>query len=277
MSIKKISVLLLFTLLLASFSYSTVYAADGYVYLEPESITTPYLESEETSSSIVINLKVSDVVDLKEFHITFDYNESILEYVDGDIDSIFYHSSRGWTGGDLNGILADTFTGSGTMFSYTFRAIGVGSTEVKLAMSEFIDVDGESIAYDSLVNVTVLGLSEYVDGLNRELQDDYDSLLEDYNALEGDYTSLTEEYEQITEEKDELEDQLSTLTTDYETLESDVELLLESYELQENQISELESQIEELENQGIPGFPVVALLLGAVFVVLRMSKQRIYS
>jgi hypothetical protein len=97
--------------------------------IEPKSLELPLLEASQ-DSIFTITLEISDVQLLKEFHINFGFDSNFVEYLSGKIDSSFYIKTSGWTGDELNGILAETFSGSGVMFRYWFRAIKTGTTQI---------------------------------------------------------------------------------------------------------------------------------------------------
>lgn len=83
---------------------------------------------------------------------------------------------------------------------------------------------------------------------NSELVHDYNALIEEYNGLVDDYNALIEDYGDLEEEHNELVTQYSELEISYEELE------------------------QEVANQGIPGFPVVTIILGA-FLAMSLNSR----
>jgi len=263
--------------------------------LEPRTITIPdIIGTQETIISV--GLVASDVNNLKEFHIDFAYDLGIVEYLDGVIDQSFYVNTGGWRGGELNGVLARTFSGSGTMFKYTFKVIGTGTTTIRLINSQFLDDEGNVLEYKaSGSTVDVVTFEEYVDGLYQALSLDYDELssnyftsltqynqlLEDNDELSSEYSQLLSEYDQlimeqisILSELDDIRDEYSDLDEENNLIIEDLEELNTYYNELQLQFEELQLEIESLQNKGIPGFPYVSIIIGLfIAIVLYLSNQ----
>ncbi|MFH2111943.1 MAG: hypothetical protein ABIJ47_11875 [Candidatus Bathyarchaeota archaeon] len=245
-----------------------VIASDIVFSLEPEVVQLPYLEN-EWGSVFILELKVTDVEDLKEFHIDFAYDKGIIDYIVGDIDRSFYVKTGGWVGNSLDGELAKSFTGTSIMFHYIFRVVDLGTTTIRLQNAEFFDSEGNSIDYvktDCTVNV--VEFSEYVNVTYRNLIEEHDELTFNYTQLQANYDQLhglhldlESELASLESENDDLASENMELQSQINTIESDIEDLT-------TQIKELQSEIERLESQQIPGFPLMSLIVGLVGIVI---------
>ncbi|GAG46916.1 unnamed protein product, partial [marine sediment metagenome] len=130
------------TLIFITLVFSSIFLIpDAYALtslsLEPKVIEVPYLVIDNASTLVLVKLNINNVQDLKEFSFKFTYNTSIIEPRPphdsfGMIDPSFYVTTGGWTGSTLNGRLAKTFSGSGTIFTYGFRVLNPGTTQLNL-------------------------------------------------------------------------------------------------------------------------------------------------
>ena len=179
-------------------------------------IEVPYLELDDGSVLIFVELEIINVDDLKDYSFDFTYDTSILEIYNGgfvQMEDWFYNKVGGFSGSSLGGRLANTFQGSGIPFVYGFRVLQPGVTQLNLTNTKLFDVNGSIIPHTvSGITVEVLSLEEWVDGKYTELLEQYDSLnsslsllQEDYNELEGDYNHLNQDYDSLDAFYNELE------------------------------------------------------------------------
>ncbi|MGC9015143.1 MAG: hypothetical protein ACP5KW_12275, partial [Thermoproteota archaeon] len=185
--------------------------------LEPKSIEVPRLGSEQ---AILVELAVYNVINLKEFHISLGYDPRVLEYYGGKIDKSFYITTGGWVGSELDGKLYKAFSGSGKMFTYVFKVIQEGSTEINLT-AELIDESGSTIPHtDSGCVVKVLPLNEWIDAEYAKLRNEYINLTMNYETLNASYTYLKNKYDELNTNYKELNATYYTLKMNYDSLQS---------------------------------------------------------
>jgi hypothetical protein len=195
--------------------------------LEPKSIEVPHLGSEQ---AILVELAVYNVINLKEFHISLGYDPRVLEYYGGKIDKSFYITTGGWVGSELDGKLYKAFSGSGKMFTYVFKVIQEGSTEINLS-AELIDESGSTIPHtDSGCVVKVLPLNEWIDAEYAKLRNEYINLTMNYETLNASYTYLKNKYDELNTNYKELNATYYTLKTNYDSLQSNYNYVKTSYD-----------------------------------------------
>lgn len=294
--ISRIKVILLLVLLYSSRSGFAHCETQTAFSLESATIEVPYIDLGTGSLAFEIELNVYDVNKLKEFHIEFGYDSNVVEYFGGEIDRSFYLQSRGGTGSALDKLLATAYTGSGTMYRYTFRVVGLGTTNITLKNPEFLDVEGNPIEFTTnACTVTVLPFNEFVDQKYLELEAEHLSLLNNYTSLESAYDGLSNDYNELDTEFNELETHYNTLITKQETLETDIEeleaqhneLVAQNNDLQteveqlksenddlESTVNQLQEEIESLKTKQIPGFPTESILIGMIcFFILAYALR----
>ncbi len=66
--------------------------------MEPENIEVPYLNGSGFGTVVVVNVRISNVTDLKEFSWDIRYNTVVLEFIGWEISKIFYNEVNGWMG-----------------------------------------------------------------------------------------------------------------------------------------------------------------------------------
>jgi hypothetical protein len=145
------------------------------------SLELPLLDAPR-DSIFMIELKISNVQNLKEFHFNFGYDSNFVEFLGGKIDDAFYIQLRGWTGDEFDGVLVDAFSGSVVMFRYWFKAVKTGMTQINLANVRLLDVRGNSIsAVTSGCAVTIISETAFIGGEYVKLSDSYQQLLIVFN------------------------------------------------------------------------------------------------
>jgi hypothetical protein len=288
MNMKKILIFfLVFNFLI--FPFKQVFGKTTELIFEPSLVEAPYLNIEDVNSFIEISLKVLDVRDLKEFHIRFDYNDDILEYYSAKIDRTFYLSGGGGTGGALDKVIQG-FSGSITMYKYTFRVNGPGITSITLEDSELIDSSGNPIPFEGgRCLVSVIPFEEYLGSSYVRLQEDYVNLYEDFNNLEQNYSVLLsekklldDEYFDLIEKNTELNktheetlNQLKNITFDYNSLieqnveiENDYEELEKQYNEKIDETLELKLKVIETRN-----YLIIAATIAIVFIIMYFARR----
>lgn len=214
--------------------------------LEPESLELPLFDTAQ-GSIFELELKVSNIQNLKEFHLEFGYDKNYLQYLGGGIDSTFYLTARGWTGADLDGILGDVYSGTGVIFRYWFKPLKTGNTQISLINVRFLDENGSPIFIDtSGCTVKVLSKEDYIDGEYAAMANNYVILSTLLNntiittkRLESLYNSTIKDY-----------DDLNIL---YEQLNTNFLLLEKNYDVQQSNFNSLqiinEKMKSDLDNQ----------------------------
>jgi len=258
----------------------TATATTTKLTIEPPTITYPYIELEDGASLFEVAVKIHDVTNLKEYHLDFAYDSNIIEFVSGTWDQSFYVTTRGGTGGWLDMRLADYYTGTGEMYHYTFRVLKPGNTTISLKNVELIDTEGAQISFETEpCDVSILSLEDYSDKINKSLLNELENLHQDYTDLESELSTLQTEYNELSQE-------LSTLSSENTLLDELNEELQDSVEDLQTQITTLTDEItnisnevsdlqEELQNQGIPGFPITAIIIGLLALFyLKPLKNR---
>lgn len=255
----------------------TCYAVD--LKLEPSEFVIPYIELDAGDMCAEISMKIYDVTDLKEFHIDFGYDSNVVELIDGKIDQSFYLTSRGGTGNAFDKLIADAYTGTSVMYTYTFRIKNPGSTTISLTDVTLLDSTGATIPVNlHSCHLTALPFEEYMSEEYQNLSFLYNELELDFEALESEYLSLIEDFDELFSLNEELQDQLSEYETDFtdlsqriQTLENNITALTETNEELVSQITNLEDEIEELQRSQIPGFPYLSIIIGilAIFMISR--------
>ena len=217
------------------------------LFLEPKSIWLPYLNIQQGSTLVLVTLKIHNVQNLKQFHIKFTYNSSILEpwpseYTSGRIDTAFYLTSGGWTGHSINGLLAKTFTGSSIMFVYGFKVIQTGFTEISLTTSELIDDNGKNIPFGaSGSTINVLSLEEWID-------EEYAELMEKYGALSTNFVSLNSTYHSLLSNNTQLQEYYDYLNSSYSLLQIEYASLTSSYNEVESEHTAIKNELNNIKN-----------------------------
>ncbi len=166
--------------------------------LEPSTITMPFLDSKQGCTLLILKLKIYNVTNLKVFSLKLDYNTSILEFIGGKMDRIFYTTVGGWKGAYTSVEFSKAFSGSGTMFIYYFKVLSVGSTQIKLKDTLLIDNSGANISHViSGATVKILPFKEWIKEKYLELKSKYNMLLINYTEILTKYKALNSTYKAL--------------------------------------------------------------------------------
>jgi len=204
--------------------------------LEPEMIVVPFLGLEEASQHIEITLRIENVEKLKEYNVEFYYDPEILEWYNGKINTSFYLAVGGMTGSVLHHRYSGSYSGSIDAYTYCFRILKPGFTTIRLVNTELRDALGDIIPHTtSGCNVTILSVSEWINGEYENLQIKYDAILEEYSDLNSNYMNVTKNY--------------NILLSNYENIESEYNLLLLKYQDLYSNYSLMQSEYENLESE----------------------------
>lgn len=230
--------------------------SNTYLSLEPSFIEVPFLDSESANTFIEVAMKVYDISNLKELHVDFQYDENVLDYYSGKIDQTFYLTVGGGTGSVVDKRITKAFSGTITMYRYTFRVLSPGTTTISLQDTELLDEPGTSIPFtpiDCIVSVETL--SDYMNNLYDELETSYNLMQSSYSALQFDYENLDSTYNSLQSENLILDEQYWILNTTFNELSSDYEILdtlhyelLDEYEGLEESLIILQSEFDILSN-----------------------------
>jgi hypothetical protein len=207
----------------------------------PGSLELPLLDAPR-DSIFMIELKISNVQNLKEFHFNFGYDSNFMEFLGGKIDNSFYLQSRGWTGDEFDGVLADAFSGSGVMFRYWFKAVNTGTTQINLANVKLLDVGGNSIsAVTSGCAVTIISKTAFIGGEYVTLSDSYQQLLTLFNDTILITNQLTSLYNLTKNNYNNLDSLYASLNNKYDLLNSNYVILQTNYDSLQNNLNSLQT------------------------------------
>jgi len=198
--------------------------------LQPELVEVPLLDG----PILPIELKVQEVQDLKEYHISFVYNTSILEYYGSKANDTFCTASGGLRGNEFNGVLGSAFTGSGIMFTYAFKIVQTGTTRIDFGNSTLVDESGKVMPFTAIGNmVRVLSLSEWIGGEFAELKREYDAikwayyvLSSSYDEIRGAFNTLKSAYDSLSTSFTEMKGDYAKIQENYAALRSNLESIL---------------------------------------------------
>jgi len=215
--------------------------ATAVLALEPSQVLVPFLEDDGMPGVIALRLIIYNVSNLKQIHIEFGYNASIISHEACSINRVFYTTVGGWRGrcgkSLLDAEFPRPFSESAKMFVLFFTVRNLGTADIKLINVKLLDPDGNEIPV-TIKNsqVTVVTLEEYVDGKYQELLGNYEILAANYTELKNEYNELTLNYNRVVEE-------LNTWLTRYQELNSSYNELSTLYA---NLAVEYEDTLEEL-------------------------------
>lgn len=246
-------------------------AAPTVLALKPEYMVLPFEELSEGNLCFEIELQISNVPRLKEFHLNFSYDSTIVELIEGELDNGFLSKSEGGTGNEFNMLLTSPYTGSGILGRYTFRIINPGNTTIKLNFPHLLDQTGNPIIVSTQdCNVRVLKLGDYsyfvhiVEGQLRDLQNEY-------SILESQYLAKTQAYETLSLEYNDLNDIYNELDTSYRDLESEHQSLSESYDELRTENATLK---RELENTRQLFLIAIAVIIIGIIVFYQVNYRK---
>ena len=261
---KKFAFSLILLLLVNHNSVTLCSAASATLIIEPASAVLPLVDLEGGNMCFEVALKIVNAPKLKEFHLNFSYNPSVVELIGGRLDSKFVSQSGGGTGDAFDRLLANPYSGSGVIGRYTFRMIARGNTTIRLYNPHLLDESGNPIlvtARDCSVRILKLGdYSYFVHIVESQLKD----LQEDYTVLESQYLATSQEYEDLQLQHDELTDDYNTLNSSYNQLENTYQGLNVSHNDLQRTSSALEKELQNTRNilmVAVAGIFVIAIIL----------------
>jgi hypothetical protein len=214
------AVSLVLLLLVNQYSVSLCSAASTVLTIAPASTVLPLVDLGEGNMCFEVALKIVNAPKLKEFHLNFSYNPSVIELIGGELDEKFLSSSGGGTGDEYEMLLTKPYSGTGVLGRYMFRMVGRGNTTISLFNPHLLDSSGNPIlvtAQDCSVRILELGdYSYFVHIVESQLND----LQDEYNTLESQYLVKGQEYEDLLLQYDDLTDVYHRLDSSYNQLES---------------------------------------------------------
>ena len=259
---------------------------------EPEIVRVPHLDLEQGLGRFYIDLRLSNVQDLKWFKFTIVFDGDILivpEWWEGGRPE----PSR-WSGGGRSSSypsygsytyehydLINPISGSGVLLKFLFETRAAGTTKIEFREAELRDSNGDVIPCTFIGNeVEVISFEAWVDGEYAELKVEFDDLQEDYSLLQSTYDGLNAAYGELQSDHDRLKQDYGSLESTYEELISDHDKLQSDYDGLESELESavnlLETKLHELDLQkkllyGFVGVTVV--LVAAVGYLLRRRAK----
>jgi hypothetical protein len=241
-----VSLVLLF--LANQYSVTLCSAASTVLTIAPASTVLPLVDLGEGNMCFEVALKIVNAPKLKEFHLNFSYNPSVVELIGGELDKKFLSSSGGGTGDEFDMLLTNPYSGTGVLGRYTFRMVGRGNTSISLFNPHLLDASGNPIlvtAQDCSVRILKLGdYSYFVHIVESQLND----LQEDYIALDSQYLMKSQEYEDLLLQYDNLTDDYHKLDSSYNQLESMYQGIYESHNELQRTNTTLEKELQDTRN-----------------------------
>ena len=222
MNLKKLRIAfgLLMILCLSGSIFSVKGLGNTTISLEPKTLELPLLDTQQ-GSIFTLELKASTIQGLKELHLNFEFDSGFVEYLGGGIDSSFYLITEGWTGSELDGRLTNTFSGSGVMFRYWFKALKTGTTQINLIDVSLLNEAGSTIPVTtSGCTVKIISLADYLGGEFAALSNNYRNLSKLFNDTIIATERLTMLYNSTKNDYDNLNTLYTELQTKYNSLNS---------------------------------------------------------
>lgn len=255
---RSVSLLIVITFVFSSISFIPRAKASTSLSLEPNTLHVPFLDLENATVIVSVDLNFYDIHDLKNFTLIFTFNGDVLSYDTAHAGDWGYSGSRSthpeYGVLTMSGELTDgqEISGSGTFFTFAFNVRGVGSSPIVLNHISLEDTSGSSIPFTVLhdtVTVEAMPLETWVNGEYAELLDQYDSLNSNYARLQIDYHSLNSthihllsNYTQLQGTYASLNSTFSLLQEEYHELEGNYTQLTEDYASVASSYTELESE-----------------------------------
>jgi len=218
----------------------------------------------EGSMCFEVVLRIANAQSLKQLHLNFSYNPSVVELVEGELDERFLSLSGGGTGDELNFLLANSFSGSGVLGRYVFRMVGSGNTTISLFNTFLIDASGSPIlvtAQGSSVRILRVGDYSYFVHI---VEDQLSALQQDYTALNTLYTEKSQDYLELQSQYDGLADNFDSLDSSYNQLEATYQSLSDSYSVSQTDNAALEAELRNTRNillVAVAGIVVLAIII----------------
>lgn len=263
----KLSLWIIFTVfILTSTSLpSTVSGESASLSLEPTLIEVPFVELDHGEIVVSVYLTINNVYDLKKFTLILTFNGKMLEYYTDHAGDWGYSGSRSTNPESgmvtMSGELTDgrEISGSGTFYTFAFKVIGVGSSQILLQYIYLEDKSGSAIPYvisNDNATIEILPFEIWTDGEYAELKQAYDVLLDDfqtlnatYEALLSGYDSLNLTYGQLVSDYDSLNDEYEKLRTDYDNLKTEHSELKSDYDSLQSTYNSLSSEHDKLSEE----------------------------
>lgn len=249
--------ILIIAFLLLCFSFSNVNAQSTSLQLIPAEIETTFFEIENTETVVAVNLTLNDIVDMKKFEVILTFDGTKLEYYTDHAGDWGYSGSRSTnptsSSVTMSGELTDgrEMSGSGTFYSFVFKILDTGSSEVRLNYLYLEDKTGSSISYsieNNNTTIEVLPLATWVNGVYQDLMTDHELLIDEFQAVNENYQSLLAYYSSIEDEYTELNDNYQNLISENYDLIQDYEDLLADFVVLNSSYFEILSNFNSLEN-----------------------------
>jgi hypothetical protein len=240
-------------------------ATSATLTIAPTSTVLPLVEMGEGSMCFEVALKIANAQNLREIHIDFSYNPSVVQLVRGKFDEGFFLKSGGGTGDEFDFLLANPYSGSGVIGRYVFRMVGRGNTTISLYDAHLIDASGAPILMTAQgCSVRILRLGDYsyfVHIVEAQLND----LQEDYATLDAQYTSKSQEYEELQSQYDSLTDLYDRLDSSHDQLESTYQDLNDSYTELQTENAALERELRDTRNMLLVAAAGIVVLIMIIY------------
>ena len=223
-------------------------AASTVLTIEPASTVLPLVDMGEGNMCFEVALKIVNAQNLREFHLNFSYNPSIVELVEGELDKKILSSSGGGTGDEFDYLLTNPYSGTGVLGRYVFRVVGRGNTTISLFNPHLINASGNPIlvtAQDCSVRILKLGDYSYFVHI---VESQLNNLQVDYTALDSQYNRMSQEYEDLQLQYDNLTDYYHRLNSSYNQLESTYQGVYDSYNELQGDNATLEKELKDTRN-----------------------------
>jgi len=258
-------------LLVNLYSIIPVSASSATLMVAPASSVLPRVDMGEGSMCLEVALKVANAQNLKELHIDFSYDHSVVQLVRGKFDEGFLLKSGGGTGDEFDYLLANPYTGSGVIGRYVFRMVGPGNTTISLYDTHLIDASGSPILLTAqAASVRILRVGDYSYFVH-VVESQLSELQGDYAALDAQYTAKSQDYEELQSQHDSLNDAYNILDSSYDQLETTYQGLSDSYnELQEDKAA-LEAELRNTRNMLL--IAVAAIIVLAIIIYQRVLRK----
>jgi hypothetical protein len=200
------------------------------LFLEPSSIEVPCIDLEFGEIIVSVNLTFNDISNLKKFNLILTFDGSMLEYYTDHAGDWGYSGSRSTNPQygivTMSGELTDgrEMSGSGTFYTFAFKILSDGSSQIFLQYIYLEDKFGSSIPYvtsNDAVTIEIIPFGTWIDGEYDELLQAYNLLLDDFQTLNSTYETLLSDYDSLTSDYGQLDLNYNSLNNDYLELQSD--------------------------------------------------------
>jgi len=239
-------------------------ASSATLTITPATSVLPRVDMGEGSMCFEVALRIANAQSLKQLHLNFSYNPSVVELVEGKLDERFLSLSGGSTGDEFNFLLANPFSGSGVLGRYVFRMVGSGNTTISLSSTFLIDASGSPILLTiqgSSIRILRVGdYSYFVHIVESQLNE----LQESYDVLDSQYAAKSQEYEELQSQYDGLTDIYNSLDGIHDQLESAYQSLSDSYSVSQTDNAALEAELRNTRNillVAVAGIVVLAIII----------------